>query len=296
MSSTFAGEIRAGCSRRVRCAAANLLGWVFVGLAVFPAASRSHAQQAPEAINPPPTAKDWTELAKLPDWSGIWFPDLADQRRQVAGNPPPWTEAAAAQVRELVQQERAGHPKLIFSGCLPESMPAWMLVSHNAMEILFTPGRVTLLGESDSNRLRRIYTDGRKHPEDPDLTFHGHSIAHWEGDVLVVDTVGIRPQTFIAVSEAVGLPNNGDLHVVERIHLAGPNTLHDELEITAPHLLTRPWKTTRIFYRQRQRKFDIVEGICLEASFTEAKDKYGNAILVPVPHDEEGIKITPSPK
>jgi hypothetical protein len=271
------------------------MGLVWLGCGVFQAVPAA-AQERPEAINPPPTAKDWTYLGTLPDWSGIWFPDLRDQRRQVTSNPPPWTDAAAAQVRELAQQERDGHPKLIFSGCLPESMPAWMLVSHNAMEILFTPGRVTLLGESDSNRLRRIYTDGRKHPDDPDLTFHGHSVGHWEGDVLVVDTIGIRPQTFIAVSEAVGLPNNGDLHIVERIHLVGPNTLHDELEITAPHMLTRPWKTTRIFYRQRQRKFDIVEGICLEASFTEAKDNHGNAIFVPVPHDEEGLKILSSPK
>ena len=70
-------------------------------------------------------------------------------------------------------------------------MPSWMLMTHNAMEILFTPGRITMLGEGDGNRMRRIYTDGRRHPEDPDLTIHGHSIGHWEGDTLVVDTVGI---------------------------------------------------------------------------------------------------------
>ena len=46
-----------------------------------------------------------------------------------------------------------------------------MLVTHNSMEILFTPGRVTLLGESDGNRLRRIYTDGRTHPADPNRLF-----------------------------------------------------------------------------------------------------------------------------
>lgn len=270
------------------------VGGVLMGLGLFLPAPMAIAQQSSEVINPPPTAKDWADLATLPDWSGIWVPNVADQRRQVSTNPPPWTEAAAAQVQELAKQERAGHPKLIFYGCLPESMPAWMLVSHNAMEILFTPGRVTMLGESDSNRLRRIYTDGRKHPEDPDLTFHGHSIAHWEGGVLVVDTIGIRPQTYIAVSEAVGVPNDGDLHVVERIHLAGPNTLHDELEITAPHMLMRPWKTTRIFYRQRLQKFDIVEGLALEGSFTEGKDRFGNAIFVPVAHDEEGVRILPS--
>ena len=61
-----------------------------------------------------------------------------------------------------------------------------------------------MLGESDGNRLRRIYTDGRSHPETPDPSFHGHSIGHWEGDTLVVDTVDILPQAPLAISEAVG--------------------------------------------------------------------------------------------
>ena len=77
-----------------------------------------------------------------------------------------------------------------------------------------------------------------RHPDDPDLTLHGHSIGHWEGDVLVVDTAAIAPQAYIAISEAVGIPNDGDMHIVERLHLAKPNVLHDDLEITAPKVLT----------------------------------------------------------
>lgn len=253
----------------------------------------TQAQVPAEPINPPPSPKSWTDLGKLPDWSGIWTPDIRDQKSQETSNPPPWTPAVAKQMAELAVQEKAGRPKLIFSGCFPEAMPAWMLISHNALEILFTPGRVTMLGESDGNRLRRIYTDGRKHPQDPDLTFHGHSIGRWEGDTLVVDTVGVRPQTFLAISEAVGIPNNGDLHVVERIRLAGPNTLHDEMVITAPKVLTKPWTTTRIYNRHREQRFDIVEGVCQEGSFAEDTDKDGNAIFVPLQFDEYG---TPLPR
>jgi hypothetical protein len=172
-------------------------------------------------------------------------------------------------------------------------MPGWMLVTHNAMEILFTPGRVTMLGESDGNRLRRIYTDGRPHPDDPDPTFHGHSIGHWEGDALVVDTVGVRPQAFIAISEAAGVPNNGDMRVIERIHLADKDILHVDLEIIAPKVLTKPWKTTRIFFRQRARKFDIVEGVCLEGYHVEKTDKDGNAVFVYTPHNVGGNRIAP---
>ena len=102
------------------------------------------------------------------------------------------------------------------------------------------PGRVTILGEGDGNRLRRIYTDGRPHPADPDPSFHGHSIGHWEGDTLVVDTVGLLPQAYLAVNEAVGVPNNGDMHIVERLHLQGPDTLADDLQITANKVLSSP--------------------------------------------------------
>ena len=237
---------------------------------------------APDPVNPPPTAQDWAAVAALPDWSGVWSPDIPDQFRQVVTNPPPWTPAAARQAADLDAQEKAGNPRGIFVDCLPEGMPSWMLVSHNALEFLFTPGRVTLLGESDGSRLRRIYTDGRGHPDDPDPTFHGHSIGHWEGGTLVVDTVGVLPQAYIAVSEAIGIPNNGDLHVVERLHLSGPDTLLDDLEITAPHVLTGVWKTTRICYRQRARKFDIVEGECLQGNFRDATDAFGNAVYAPV--------------
>jgi len=249
-------------------------------------------------INPPPGAADWAKLAKLPDWSGVWTPFISDQNRRIKADPVPWRPEIAEQVKALEAEERAGRPKGLFVDCLPEGMPSWMLISHNAMEFLFTPGRITILGEMDGNRLRRIYTDGRAHPPDPDPSFHGHSIGHWEGQTLVVDTVGVLPESYLAVSEAVGIPNNGDLHIVERFHLAQKDVLHDELEITAPRILTRTWKTTRIWFRQRARKYDIVEGVCLQGFYAERKDARGNAVFVPIPHADgnpvpESVKSTP---
>jgi hypothetical protein len=249
------------------------------------------APGAAEPLNPPPKLADWTALAKLPDWSGVWVPDITDQNAQVASNPPPWAPDAAKQIAALAAEEKAGRPRGLFLDCLPEAMPSWMLISHNAFEFAVTPGRIFLLGESDGNRLRRIYTDGRPHPEDPDLTFHGHSIGHWEGDTLVVDTVAVLPQAYLAISEAVGVPNNGDLHVVERIRLAAPDLLHDELTITAPKVLTRPWKTTRIYYRQRAHRFDIVEGVCLQGDYANGVDAQGNAVFVK--HRQENGNVLP---
>jgi len=239
-------------------------------------------------MNLPPQPAEWAALAQLPDWSGVWTPTLKDQDARMKSNPIPWNAAAAAEIAKLVAAEKAGNPKGLFVNCLPESMPSWMLITHNALEFLFTPGRVTLLGESDGNRLRRIYTDGRPHPADPDPTFHGHSIGHWENKTLVVDTVGVLPETYIASSEAIGLPNNGDMHIVERIHLVGPDTLNDDLEISAPHVLTRTWKTKLVLFRQRAKKYDIVEGVCLQGNYSEGKDAAGNAVFVPALQSEGG--------
>jgi hypothetical protein len=281
----MAKKHRLTSSCRQRWVASSVLAGAFC----LAAAARAEAP----VINKPPTPADWAKLAKLPDFSGVWNPNISDQNAQIKTNPVPWRPEVAQEVARLTAEEKAGRPKGLFVNCLPEAMPSWMLITHNAMEILFTPGRVTILGESDGNRLRRIYTDGRQHPADPDPTFHGHSIGRWEKNTLVVDTVGILPQALFAISEAVGVPNNGGLHVIERIYLKEPDILADELEIIAPNVLTAPWKTTRLYFRQRARKYDIVEGVCLQGYFAERKDAAGNAVFVPVPQTEDGNPARP---
>jgi len=260
-------------------------------LAVLATSAAGAAPVAPDASKP--TARDWAALAALPDWSGVWVPDILDQRKQEKSNPPPWTAAAARKAAALAAQEQAGEPKGLFVDCLPEGLPSLMLITHNALEFVFTPGRVLLLGESDGDRQRRIYTDGRPHPADPDPTFFGHSIGRWEGDTLAVDTVGVLPETYVALSEAVGLPNNGGLHMVERLHLTAPDTLADDLTIEAPKVLATPWKTTRLFYRHRERRAEFGEGVCLQGRFAESVDSQGDAVFVPLQFDANGAPIPP---
>jgi hypothetical protein len=219
--------------------------------------------------------------AAPPDLSGVWIPDVKDQKRQETANMPPWKPAILPQVQHMIAEEKAGRPFLVLSHCLPHGMPSWMLITHNAFELLTTPGRITMLGEVDGNRMRRIYMDGRPHPEDPDLTLHGHSVGHWDDETLVIDTTAVAPQAYIAISEATGIPNNGDMHIVERLHLAKPDVLHDDLEITAPKVLETTWKTTRIFRRYPERHYEITEGECEQEDLIPGKDQYGNDIFVP---------------
>jgi hypothetical protein len=227
-------------------------------------------------------------LAGSPDFSGVWIPDVKDQKRQETANMPPWKPNILPQVQHMIAEEKAGRPFLVLSHCLPHGMPSWMLMTHNAFELLVTPGRITMLGEVDGNRMRRIYTDGRPHPEDPDLTLYGHSIGHWEGEALVIDTTAIVPQAYIAISEAAGIPNNGDMHILERLHLAQPDVLYDDLEITAPKVFDATWKTTRIFRRYPERHYEVTEGECEQEDLIPGKDEFGNDIFVANPQGQYG--------
>src|SRR5260221_352181 len=69
-------------------------------------------------INPAPSAQDWANLAKLPDWSGVWNPKLTDEDMQAKTNMPPWNEKAAALVRYQLAEEKAGRPPPLFVNCL----------------------------------------------------------------------------------------------------------------------------------------------------------------------------------
>lgn len=253
------------------------------------------AALAAETMNPAPTPQDWATLAKLPDWSGVWLPDTRQPNHPFAGkSEPPWTPDAARHIAAQRVRDKAGNPDNFYAECLPEGVPSVVIMSLNTAEFLFTPGRVTYLNEFDGNRLRRIYTDGRGHPEDPDLTFSGHSIGHWEGDTLVVDTVAIRPESYLPLGQSVGFPNNGDLHVVERIHLVGPDRLVDELDIDAPHALTGHWKIDKYFVRSRKRSDDIVEASCRQGDFVARLDKDGNHIFVPAEQQDGGVRLHPA--
>jgi len=77
--------------------------------------------------------------AAQPDFSGVWIPDVRDQKRQETANMPPWKPEILPQIQHLISEEKAGRPFLVLSHCLPHGMPSWMLMTHNAFELLITP-------------------------------------------------------------------------------------------------------------------------------------------------------------
>lgn len=201
-------------------------------IAVFAVVSASAAEPQEVAHWPGAQGNTYAAIAQLPDWSGTWA--MSDSAFQASGK---LADAAPYQKKYLLDQHDAaadiGKPNP--SKCLPTGMPGIMGVPLG-FEFLFTPGRVTILTE-EGPMIRRVYTDGRKHVEDPVPTYSGDSIGHWEGSTLVVDTVAITPKAEFMRR----IKTSGQTHVIERISLQDRNHLHVDTVIEDPVALTAQW-------------------------------------------------------
>lgn len=209
--------------------AAQPLRFICVLLAAC-AAAAAHAQTARDL-----PGMSYETLATLPDFSGWWgFGQAAPD--EVAAQPLPLKPAAAAAARA------AGPDADPLRYCKP-----WQFTGSNggfteAVEFLFTPGRVTITNER--GMVRRIYTDGRAMPTALDPTNTGVSIGRWEGRALVVETRGINP-----LARYGGVPIGENVAITERIALKDPGTLQIDVVTVAPDVLTEPDRRTRLYSR-----------------------------------------------
>ena len=236
--------------------------------------------EAQEPVYDSPTAADWAALAKLPDFSGVWEIGMGGGgggRGRGAGRGgapagPQFTPAAEARRKELLAR---GLEDSETANCLPPGMPGIMGQPY-PMEFLLTPGKVTIVIEA-YQQVRHIYTDGRPLPDDPDLNFHGTSIGRWEGDTLVVETIGFSPLTELARN----VSHSGQMRIVERFRLADPDTMTIETTITDPGVLRAPYTSTRSL--RRHRNWTIAEYICEEnnRNFMDASGKAGVDLTLP---------------
>ena len=212
-----------------------------------------------------PTAADWTAASKLPDFAGVW--EAPGGRAGAGPQPmPQLTPSAAAKKRDLDAKNTDDTDQ---ANCLPTGMP--QIMGHPyPVEFLVTPGKVTIVTEAYM-QVRHIYTDGRPLPSDPDSTFNGSSVGRWQGDTLVVETIGFSPLTTIARN----IPHSDKMRIVERFRLTAPETMSVETTVTDPEVLAAPWTTNRILTRHRD--WTIREYICEEnnRNFLDAQGKAG---------------------
>ena len=188
------------------------------------------------------------------DFSGIWdadrnfIYDIHDALKEGDELPlQPWAEKVA---RERMSKD---DPE---AQCLPAGVPRQ---APYPWRILQTPTHVFFLFEGNIHSYRQIFMDGRKHPDDPNPTWYGHSIGRWEGDTLVVDSVGFNERFWF---DFAGHPHTERLHVVERYRRPDSNHLDYEIRIDDPGAYARPF--TLYGHSTYQHGEELMEYICNE--------------------------------
>ena len=115
--------------------------------------------------------------------------------------------------------------------------------------------------------------DGRSH-DDADPTYFGHSVGHWEGSTLVVDTAALLPEVQVA-----GVPGNGATHIVERYEPVDSKTLRLKLTVTNPEVLTGPWTIEKTLVRLPE--LEVREAFCQQNDRNAPVDGKSNTDLTP---------------
>ena len=163
-----------------------------------------------------------------PDLSGLWLNlDLIDPGHP---EPLPW---AAARRKQQIENHMLDWPEL---RCLP--IGPILQGEDGDNTIIQGPKTIAIFYDIGHDLPRLVYTDGRRHPKDPNPSWMGHSVGKWEGDTLVIDTVGFNGRAWATFT---GLPTTEQLHVIERFRRIDLGHLEKEITIDDPGAFARPW-------------------------------------------------------
>src|ERR1041385_6443501 len=189
----------------------------------------------------------------IPDLSGVWqgggpINDIAEELP--AGASIPLLPEARRKMEAL---KSADDPD---ANCLPTGVPRQ---APYPWRIVQTPTHVFFLFEGNIHSYRQIFMDGRRHPADPDPTWYGHSIGHYEGRTLVVDTVGFNDRFWF---DFKGHPHTERLHTIERYTRTTPTTLVNQITIDDPGAYSKPFTVT--FTATLRPGEELLEYICNE--------------------------------
>ena len=183
-----------------------------------------------------------------PDLTGMWQFEFSGWNPAASPHAPVLKPAAQAIFDKRRASSKTGYVRSVQNIlCLPTAFPVLMMW-RSPIEIMSAPGRLSIITEHDpgNDEPRTIYLTEKTHPADIDETWNGHSIAHWEGPVLVVDTIGFNDRGELFE----GVPRTETTHIVERFRLTGDGkSLIDQMTIDDPATFVSPWRFEMKFDR-----------------------------------------------
>ena len=158
-------------------------------------------------------------------------------------NLKPWARAVMKRENDKVLAGGIGYTPR--SSCMPAGVPAFMLFPVvEPIYFVQTPKQVTIVFSGDA-QVRRIYLDV-PHSEHPKPSWYGESVGHYEGDTLVIDTIGLNDKTYL---DNYRTPHSDKLHVVERWKLVDDMTIQVAFTVDDPDTFNAPWTATYGFRR-----------------------------------------------
>lgn len=220
----------------------------------------------------------------IPDLSGVWDNTQVEARKGGPADGPPggfigpgdiptfgFTQEEPAMLPGAAQTYKANRTGVVRGpwdrgndeldpthSCFPYG-PTRMYTTPRPWEIRQFPDVVLFLFEQD-HWMRRVYMDGRGHPDGYPLSWMGHSIGKYDGDTLGVDTVAMREQTWL---DHIGHPHSDALHLVERFRRLDRNTLEISILFDDPKTYAKPWTGKKIF-KAAPPGYEILEDVLCE--------------------------------
>lgn len=217
-------------------------------------------------------------------WSYIWDTSKINRALLIPEGPPPVFTAEYKEkskkihaLGKSIEKTASAEPEDAGSvlvqretGCLPYGMPVIMRAAYS-IEIFQTPQDVAIIGEA-MFEVRRIYLNEPQAPlSDVDIGYEGHSVGHWEGHTLVVNTIGIK-ESVLGYND---MPHSDKMVLDERIRLLTPDLLQDRITITDPVALLKPYHVTYTLLRRKD--LETPEYVC--DNEREKVDSHGKIYL-----------------
>jgi hypothetical protein len=251
-------------------------GMFLAGVAVlaFSSGLRAQMAQQPGTAKAPPAVAG---PAPVHDLSGVWNMRATPAQRKFLNSTytqegpemTPWGKAKY-DTSKPSNGPRSNALKVtddpVLRTCLPPGTPRIYLQPF-PLQFVQTSKEIIVIYEYD-HTVRHIFVDGRPHPADVTPTYMGHSIGKWDGDTLIVDTIGFNDKTWL---DRDGHQHSDELHVVERFHRSDRDNMQVDITMEDPKALAKPWITQ--LYFQLKPDWDIMELACTDNAAFEDFEK-----------------------